>query len=268
MNRRRLFLVAVALLLWQSSQLGVAAAQEVEIAGLRATAEGPMLVAPPRLEQPKWGTTGQGVRTVHALGFEESISGTTFDYSPTTTQRYRTGGTGFWFDFALSDLPAGALITGIELDGCDTNATQHATAILFRKTPPPGVVFTVGSVGTSNAATPGCALFGGPDNLPGTHVVDNVANVYFLRVELTGSNETTSFGAVRIYYRLQVSPAPGVATFTDVPTGHPFFRFVEALVASGITAGCGGGNFCVNNPITRGEMAVFLAAALGLHFPF
>jgi hypothetical protein len=42
---------------------------------------------------------------------------------------------------------------------------------------------------------------------------------------------------------------------------------VEALSASGITAGCSPTQYCVNAPITRGEMAVFLAAALGLHFP-
>jgi S-layer homology domain len=67
--------------------------------------------------------------------------------------------------------------------------------------------------------------------------------------------------------RLQVSPAPATATFADVPVGDPFHRFVEALVAAGITAGCGGGNYCPNAPITRGQMAVFLAAALGLHWP-
>jgi hypothetical protein len=71
----------------------------------------------------------------------------------------------------------------------------------------------------------------------------------------------------RIAWNRQVSPAPAVASFADVPIGHPFHQFVEALVAAGITAGCGGGNYCVNNPITRGEMAVFLAAALGLHWP-
>jgi hypothetical protein len=72
---------------------------------------------------------------------------------------------------------------------------------------------------------------------------------------------------VVIRYRLQVSPAPAVATFSDVPTDHPFFRFVEALAASGITAGCGGGQYCVDAPVTRGEVAVFLSAALGLYFP-
>jgi S-layer homology domain len=37
-------------------------------------------------------------------------------------------------------------------------------------------------------------------------------------------------------------------------------------VAAGITAGCGGGRFSVDDPITRGQMAVFLSLALGLHF--
>ena len=48
---------------------------------------------------------------------------------------------------------------------------------------------------------------------------------------------------------------------------HPFFQHVEALATSGITAGCGGGNFCPDHPLTRGQMAVFLAKALGLHWP-
>ncbi len=49
-----------------------------------------------------------------------------------------------------------------------------------------------------------------------------------------------------------------------MPTSHPFFQFVEALAGSGITAGCGGGNYCPDNSLTRGQMAVFLAKALGL----
>ncbi len=72
---------------------------------------------------------------------------------------------------------------------------------------------------------------------------------------------------VRLFYRRQVSPAPAVATFGDVPTSHPFFQFVEALAASGVTAGCGSGNYCPDAPLTRGQMAVFLAKALGLHWP-
>jgi Tol biopolymer transport system component len=49
--------------------------------------------------------------------------------------------------------------------------------------------------------------------------------------------------------------------FIDVPTTHPFCGFVERLAADGITGGCGGGNFCPNDPVTRAQMAVFLVSA-------
>ena len=65
-----------------------------------------------------------------------------------------------------------------------------------------------------------------------------------------------------------VNAAMPPATFADVDTAHPFFQFVEALAASGITGGCGDGNFCPDAPLTRGQMAVFLSTALGLHFGF
>ena len=75
-----------------------------------------------------------------------------------------------------------------------------------------------------------------------------------------------AFGGARITWHRQVSPPPAVATFPDVPTSHPFFQYVEALYAAWITAGYGNGNFGVNDPITRGQMAVFLSKALGLHW--
>ena len=65
-----------------------------------------------------------------------------------------------------------------------------------------------------------------------------------------------------------MSPAPAQATFSDVPLTHPFSQYVEALAASGITAGCGAGKFCPDAALTRGQMAVFLAKALGLHFAY
>jgi len=72
---------------------------------------------------------------------------------------------------------------------------------------------------------------------------------------------------VEIWWRRVVSDPPGTATFNDVPTSHPFFQFVEALNAAGITGGCGNGNYCPDSPVTRGQMAVFLSKALGLHWP-
>jgi parallel beta-helix repeat protein len=49
-----------------------------------------------------------------------------------------------------------------------------------------------------------------------------------------------------------------LADFTDVPPVHQFHSFVEAIVVNGIAAGCGGENYCVDAPVTRAQMAIFL----------
>ena len=72
-------------------------------------------------------------------------------------------------------------------------------------------------------------------------------------------------GGVRIFWRRKVSDPFG-PTFNDVPASDSAYPFVEALALSGITAGCGGGNFCPDAPLTRRQMAVFLSKALGLHW--
>jgi len=69
--------------------------------------------------------------------------------------------------------------------------------------------------------------------------------------------------AVFLVTSLGQSPLSCSGRFADVPIGHPFCGFVERLAATGITGGCGGGNFCPNDPVTRGQMAVFIEAALG-----
>ena len=100
------------------------------------------------------------------------------------------------------------------------------------------------------------------------YVVDNSPDGNYLVIYLeTLGEEEDSFAGVTIEYQLQVSPPPALATFADVPTSHPQFQFIEALAASGITAGCGGGDYCPGAPLTRGQMAVFLSKALGLQFP-
>jgi ELWxxDGT repeat protein len=64
------------------------------------------------------------------------------------------------------------------------------------------------------------------------------------------------------------TPPPATGTrFADVPATYYAARWIEQLAADGITAGCGGGNYCPDQPITRGEMAVFLAVAFHLPLP-
>ena len=58
-------------------------------------------------------------------------------------------------------------------------------------------------------------------------------------------------------------PATG-AVFGDVPAGDPFAPWIERLAAEGISGGCGGGNYCPGQAVTRAQMAVFLVRAFGL----
>jgi hypothetical protein len=98
--------------------------------------------------------------------------------------------------------------------------------------------------------------------------VVNGFNYYYMRCDVTTTlSYTVGLGGMILEYKLQLSPAPGTATFGDVPTSFPYFRTIEALAASGIASGCGSGNFCPNQYVTRGEMSKFLANALGLYWP-
>jgi hypothetical protein len=46
-----------------------------------------------------------------------------------------------------------------------------------------------------------------------------------------------------------------------VPTSNPFCPWIRELAAQGITGGCGSGNFCPAQVVTRDQMAVLLLRA-------
>ncbi len=56
-------------------------------------------------------------------------------------------------------------------------------------------------------------------------------------------------------------PKAWFADYLDVPQSSPFHAPVETIARDGITSGCGGGNYCPGNSITRAQMAVFLLRA-------
>jgi hypothetical protein len=64
--------------------------------------------------------------------------------------------------------------------------------------------------------------------------------------------ETLSLGLVKIW-TLHVGES-----FLDVPTSQQFYSFIEDIFHNGITIGCGGGNYCPDDSITRAQMSVFL----------
>ena len=63
---------------------------------------------------------------------------------------------------------------------------------------------------------------------------------------------------------LAVPPAVFAAhNFTDVPNTQPFHAEISNLAGSGVTIGCGGGNYCPDEETQRDEMAAFLNRGFG-----
>jgi subtilisin-like proprotein convertase family protein len=57
-------------------------------------------------------------------------------------------------------------------------------------------------------------------------------------------------------------PPCTVPAFDDVPCTSPYAPYINQISLEGITAGCGGGNFCPASPVLREQMAVFLLLTL------
>ena len=163
--------------------------------------------------------------------------------------------------YAGLDLPAGAVIDYIGLNSTTDTAFVLGVEVVRRdKFGGLGVIgnldSTVHGWDTDRNSSPLGYVWNG-----------RVDEALIMHVQQAPSPEYQFFGWVEVWWRRSVSPAPGAPTFNDVPTNHQFFQFIEALAASGITGGCGVGIYCPDNPVTRGQMAVFLAKALGLHWP-
>jgi hypothetical protein len=239
-SRRRLLLGAVAVLVMPAPAL---IAQPAEVAASR--------------RPEAYGTTSQTVQVVGAYAFQARFP---------SIQVLPSDGIGRYsatFMVATTALRAGAQLEKIEIAACDDSATDEVSLTVGSCETPGASCAGIETVGTGQAETPGCGFYSKvlapPFPYDGGFPIGLTVS--------TGSDGTTVFSFAKLYYRLRVSPAPAVATFGDVPTDFLYFRAIEALAASGITSGCGGGNFCPDQPVTRGEVAKFLANALGLHWP-
>jgi hypothetical protein len=238
----------------------VAALASAQNRGMAPPPDRPGVVEATRVESPNWGTSGRSFVRLNGLAF--NTDGGHF----TTTGsfgRYPSVG-GLAVLAADVRVPNGSIIDYLEIDFCDNLDPEDIQLTLFDCDPVTGCT-TVANV--NSFANPGCSVIS-TSNF--SHVVDNTTSSLGLvaHFDAVASFELELRGAV-VGYHLQVSPAPATATFTDVPTTDQYFQFIEALAASGITSGCNVSppQFCPDRPITRAEMAVFLAKALGLNFP-
>ncbi len=71
-------------------------------------------------------------------------------------------------------------------------------------------------------------------------------------------------GQMAVFLEAALGHLPNVCEgrFSDVPAGG-FCGFIERMADDAITGGCGTGIYCPNDPVTRGQMSVFLTVALG-----
>jgi len=219
-----------------------------------------------------YGTSDTNFHYISAEEFQETSRGT-----------YQYHEYGFWIATFAADpeyvfvaplrLPTGALVDGYTVIYDDSHVLRNIHLKLERH-----YVGVLGSTGTAQIGTTYNS-----SGMPGVRSawVDLVPDltidyyigaanttqsyVFWLEMHPTDTDDL-KFRGIIVRWTRQISPAPATATFADVPVGSFGFKHVEALAASGITAGCGGVNFCPDNTLTRVEMAVFLAKALGLHW--
>ena len=69
---------------------------------------------------------------------------------------------------------------------------------------------------------------------------------------------------LRAKYGAGYAPPPATGVFSDVPLGSFAVNWIEALATEGISGGCGNGNFCPDDAVTRAQMAVFLVKTFDL----
>jgi len=98
----------------------------------------------------------------------------------------------------------------------------------------------------ASGVTGGC---GGGNYCPDDTVTRSQMAIFLLRA-LHGADYTPT--------------AASGTVFTDVPANYWAAAWIEELAASGVTGGCGGGNYCPEEPVTRAQMAVFLTRNFNL----
>lgn len=174
----------------------------------------------------------------------------------------------------VDGVPVGSVVDGFTCVYRDTSASNDVTFTFQKAEQQWSFLSNTGGSRTNSAfvsftssGTPGVSyeFVDLPTSETITHFLGFTGlRQYYLTADLAAD---TSFAGCYVFYTRQISPAPGAASFSDVPVGHPFFQVIEALKASGVTAGCTATTFCPDAPVTRAAMAAFLARALGLAFP-
>jgi uncharacterized repeat protein (TIGR01451 family) len=135
-------------------------------------------------------------------------------------------------------------LTAVDTVGsCSSPPGNALVSVDFLDVPPANLFHDFVNTVARNGVTAGC---GGGNYCPTSSVTRAQMAVFLLK-----ASQGSSY----------VPPACS-GIFGDVPCPSQYADWIEDLAARGITAGCGGGNYCPDNPVTRAQMAVFLLKTL------
>ncbi len=190
------------------------------------------------------------------------------NFSSPVFSRYPTNASGSGIFVAVPQLPSGALVSGVEFDWCDTSAASDLQFQVLSSGYTGESIDVLGS--TASSGSLGCSFTTVTLGAPFT--ISNDGTQFILQATAPTHDGTTSISGAVVRYVLQVSPAPATPSFNDVPTNDQGYQYIQALLASGITGGCGGNPpfpppvYCPDSFVTRRQMAIFIAKALGLQW--
>ncbi|HYX20245.1 MAG TPA: S-layer homology domain-containing protein [Thermoanaerobaculia bacterium] len=153
---------------------------------------------------------------------------------------------------------AGARISATATDPAG-NTSEFSQRIIFSMSPGsgPSAGGTALSIAGTDFANPTTVTIGGADGAP-SFVDDHT---------LTAMSPALPPGTVNDVVAMTPDGTTGtlvkgwVSDFLDVDAGNQFYSYVTTLVSNGITVGVGGGNYGVNAPTLRQQMAVFILKA-------
>ena len=144
--------------------------------------------------------------------------------------------------FSVPANTTGADLTGtLSVGGQAVSITQRETAVTFTDVPPSNGFFDFINTMYERGITAGCATS------PLQYCPDSTTTRAEMAVFIiTGIEGGDTFSYTTTPY------------FTDVPPTDPFFKFIQKMKDLGITSGCAATMYCPDDPVTRGEMAVFI----------
>ncbi len=184
------------------------------------------------------GSLGVDANYAQGMDFEEE-SGVLYWAAYTTTGELRTINTATGASFLVGAFPGGA-----EVDAFAFASGGGAATVPWLNLAPMEATVPAKAAGVNGQLTvQGEFLPGGV----------NTAHFGLFRAEIKSTNNTPmALPSVPVYF---------TKAFWDVPRGHWADAFIHAVAGFRITRGCGNGNFCPDDSITRANMAQIMVRA-------